>query len=70
MFILSRLGSGLPVLTAPTTGTDSVTVLVFAGAGSRYEVQKTRGISHFLEHMFFKGGKKYRTAAEVSLVER
>jgi predicted Zn-dependent peptidase len=39
---------------------------VFAGAGSRYEVQKTRGISHFLEHMFFKGGRKYKTAAEVS----
>ncbi|MSR67636.1 insulinase family protein [Candidatus Peribacteria bacterium] len=67
MFSLSRLGSGLPVLTAPTSGTDSVTVLVFAGAGSRYEVQKTRGISHFLEHMFFKGGKKYKTAAEVSM---
>ncbi len=67
MFTLSRLNSGLPVLTAPTSGTDSVTVLVFAGAGSRYEVQKTRGISHFLEHMFFKGGKKYKTAAEVSM---
>ncbi len=66
MFSLAKLPSGLPVLTAPTTGTESVTVLIFAGAGSRYEVQKTRGISHFLEHMFFKGGKKYKTAAEVS----
>jgi predicted Zn-dependent peptidase len=42
-------------------------VLVFAGAGSRYEVQKNRGISHFLEHMFFKGGKKYKDAASVSM---
>ena len=67
MFTLSRLRSGLPVLTAPVNGTNSVTVLVFAGAGSRYEVQKNRGISHFLEHMFFKGGKKYRNAAEVSM---
>ncbi len=67
MFTLSRLPSGLPILTAPTTGTDSVTVLVFAGAGSRYEVQRNRGISHFLEHMFFKGGKKYKNAAEVSM---
>ena len=66
MFTLSRLPSGLPVLTAPTVGTESITVLIFAGAGSRYEVQGTRGISHFLEHMFFKGGKKYKTAAEVS----
>ena len=67
MFSLSRLTSGLPVLTAPTDGTAAVTVLVFAGAGSRYEVEKTRGISHFLEHMFFKGGKKYKTAADVSM---
>ncbi len=67
MFALSRFPSGLPILTAPVDGTSAVTVLVFAGAGSRYEVQKTRGISHFLEHMFFKGGKKYKTAAEVSM---
>jgi predicted Zn-dependent peptidase len=66
MFSLSRLASGLPVLTAPAAGTESVTVLIFAGAGSRYEIQKNRGISHFLEHMFFKGGKKYQTAADVS----
>lgn len=66
MFTLSRLSSCLPVLTAPVEGTQSVTVLVFAGAGSRYEVQGNRGISHFLEHMFFKGGKTYTSAAEVS----
>src|SRR3989344_4187334 len=40
--------------------------MLFAGAGSRYEVDQERGISHFLEHMFFKGGKKYRTTEEVS----
>ncbi len=67
MFTVERLASGLPVLTAPTTGTQAVTVLVFAGAGSRYEENNERGISHFLEHMFFKGGAKYKTAAEVSM---
>lgn len=67
MFHVDRLDSGLPVLTAPAEGTESVTVLVFAGAGSRYEKQKERGISHFLEHMFFKGGKKYRNTREVSI---
>lgn len=66
MYTVKRLASGLPVLTAPTEGTAAVTVLVFAGAGSRYEHQKNRGISHFLEHMFFKGGKKYVNAAAVS----
>lgn len=67
MFSVQKLKSGLPVLTAPTDGTAAVTVLVFAGAGSRYEVQKNRGISHFLEHMFFKGGKTYKDAAAVSM---
>ncbi len=67
MYSVARLKSKLPVLTAPTEGTAAVTVLVFAGAGSRYEVQGDRGISHFLEHMFFKGGKKYKSAAEVSI---
>jgi predicted Zn-dependent peptidase len=67
MYSVSRLKSTLPVLTAPVDGTSAVTVLVFAGAGSRYEVQGDRGISHFLEHMFFKGGKKYKNAAEVSI---
>lgn len=66
MFTINRLHSGLPVLTAPSDGTESVTVMVFAGAGSRYEKNEERGISHFLEHMFFKGGKKYKTTKEVS----
>jgi predicted Zn-dependent peptidase len=66
MYTLSQLKTGLRVLTAPSEGTESVTVLVFAGAGSRYESEKDRGISHFLEHMFFKGGKKYRNTREVS----
>jgi predicted Zn-dependent peptidase len=66
MFTIERLPSGLPILTAPSDGTESVTVLVFAGAGSRYEQEHNRGISHFLEHMFFKGGQKYRNTKEVS----
>jgi len=67
LFTVNRLASGLPILVAPTDGTAAITVLVFAGAGSRYEDQSNRGISHFLEHMFFKGGNKYRSAAEVSM---
>jgi predicted Zn-dependent peptidase len=67
MYSIQNLNCGLPVLTAPIPGTESVTVHVFAGAGSRYETGKERGVSHFLEHMFFKGGKKYKSAAEVSM---
>jgi predicted Zn-dependent peptidase len=66
MYTLNRLKNGLPVIAAPVDGTAAITVLMFAGAGSRYETREERGISHFLEHMFFKGGKKYPTAADVS----
>jgi predicted Zn-dependent peptidase len=48
MFTLDKLPSGLPILTAPSSGTESVTVLVFAGAGSRYETNDERGISQHL----------------------
>ncbi|MFH0770875.1 MAG: pitrilysin family protein [Candidatus Peregrinibacteria bacterium] len=67
MYTVSSLSSGLRVLTAPGDGTAAVTVHVFTGAGSRYERRNERGISHFLEHMFFKGGKKYRSTRDVSM---
>ena len=66
MYNVKTLSSGLRILTAPSEGTASVTIMAFVGAGSRYEKPKERGMSHFLEHMFFKGGKKYRTTKEVS----
>lgn len=66
MYSVARLTSGLRVLVAPSENTEAITVMVFAGAGSRYERESERGISHFLEHMFFKGGKKYKTTQEVS----
>ncbi|MBI5413435.1 insulinase family protein [Candidatus Peregrinibacteria bacterium] len=60
------LENGLRVVTKKLANTQSVTVLILAGAGSRYETHKNNGISHFLEHMFFKGAKKYKSAKEVS----
>lgn len=58
--------NGLRVVTKKLASTQSVTVLILTGAGSRYETKKLNGISHFLEHMFFKGAKKYKTAKDVS----
>lgn len=58
--------NGLRVVTKKLASTQSVTVLILVGAGSRYETKKLNGISHFLEHMFFKGAKKYKTAKDVS----
>jgi len=54
------------VVTKKLESTKAVTVLVLVGAGSRYEKREINGISHFLEHMFFKGAKKYKNAKEVS----
>ena len=66
MFQKTVLGNGLRIVTETISGTKAVTVLVLVGAGSRYEKQEIRGISHFLEHMFFKGAKKYKNTKEVS----
>jgi len=66
MHKVTTLPSGLRIITSPIEGTKSVTVLCLVGAGSRNETKANNGISHFLEHMFFKGAKKYKNAAEVS----
>jgi predicted Zn-dependent peptidase len=66
MYQKTILDNGLTLLTSKLKSTQSVTVLVLVGAGSRYENEKIRGISHFLEHLFFKGAKKYQNAAEVA----
>lgn len=58
--------NGLKLLTIPTGGVASVTVLVMVGAGSRYETKKINGLAHFLEHMAFKGSKKRPTALAIS----
>ncbi len=50
--------NGLRLVTVPMKNTKAVTVLVLVGAGSKYETKEKNGISHFLEHMFFKGTKK------------
>ena len=52
------LDNGLRVIMAPMSNTEAVTLLVLVGVGSRYETKEINGVSHFLEHMFFKGHKK------------
>lgn len=52
---LNTLKNGLRVLTINMPHTASVAVSVYTGIGSRYESPEKQGISHFLEHMIFKG---------------
>lgn len=66
MHKLTTLPNGLKVILTPIEGTKSVTVLCLVGAGSRYETKEINGISHYLEHMFFKGAQRYKDAAAVS----
>lgn len=65
-FQRNLLDNGLRVITIPMPSFESATVLVMVGAGSRYETKKNNGISHFLEHMAFKGTKKRPTALDIS----
>lgn len=60
------LNSGLRVILVPQKNTKTVTVSILVGAGSKYEQKQENGISHFLEHMFFKGTKKRPTELEVA----
>ncbi len=66
MFRKITFQNGLRLVTEKLSGTKAVTVLVLVGAGSRYEHHEIRGISHFLEHMFFKGANKFKDTKEVS----
>jgi predicted Zn-dependent peptidase len=50
--------NGLRLITAPMKDTNTVTVIVAVAAGSKYETKNVNGLSHFLEHMFFKGTEK------------
>ena len=63
---VTTLDNGLRVVTAPIPSTKAVTVMFLFGVGSRYEDQKINGISHFLEHMFFKGTEKRPTTLDIS----
>ena len=65
-FHRSVLSNGVRVIVVPIPGVESATTLVMYGAGSRYEEKKLNGISHFLEHMAFKGTTNRPSAREIS----
>jgi len=66
-FTKKTLASGLTLISVPIKDSLSVTVLVMAHTGSKYETKEINGLSHFLEHMCFKGTEKYPTAAAISV---
>jgi predicted Zn-dependent peptidase len=60
------LPNGMRVITVNMADTPTVSVLVMVEAGSKYETKKISGLSHFLEHMCFKGTEKRPTALSIS----
>src|SRR5215475_2998908 len=61
----TRLDNGVRVLSERLPDLASVTVGIWVENGSRYERDEQAGISHFLEHLFFKGTER-RTAAQIA----
>lgn len=62
----TTLANGLRVVTVPMPHTRSVGAVLLTGIGSRYEQESERGISHFIEHMMFKGTARRPTAQQIS----
>ncbi len=63
-----KLPSGLRLLMIPREEIETVAFMVMVGVGSRYETLKQAGLSHFLEHMFFKGTEKRSDKKEIAEV--
>ena len=62
---ITQLSSGLTVATERVPGTLSVATGVWAAVGARDEPAATSGVSHFLEHLLFKGTER-RSALDIS----
>jgi predicted Zn-dependent peptidase len=61
------LANGLPVLVAPQPHLHRAYVALWARVGSRFETAEDNGISHFLEHMIYRGTRRIPSAHEVNL---
>ncbi len=60
------LKNGVRVITNTMPHTKSASTIFYYGVGSRFEPERIAGISHFIEHMVFKGTPKRRTAKDIS----
>src|SRR3989442_4426743 len=65
MYQVTQLKNGLTVATAEMPHMASVSLGLWVGVGGRYERAELNGVSHFIEHLLFKGTKK-RSARDIS----
>ena len=66
MFQKAVLPNGLRVVSSHMPHIQSVSIGVFIGAGSRYEERQCAGISHFIEHLLFKGTEQHPTSRDIA----
>ena len=65
----SRLANGLRVTTVALPHLHTVTVAAFVKVGARFESPDDNGLSHFVEHMMFRGTKKYPATSIVKFLQ-
>lgn len=66
MYQRTVLDNGLRIVSSSMPHIRSVCICIFIGAGSRYEAAEQAGLSHFVEHLCFKGTVRRPTAKELS----
>ena len=62
---ITTLSNGLRIITSERPQLETVSLGIWVRTGSAYETKQNNGISHFLEHMSFKGTNT-RTALQIS----
>jgi len=62
----TTLDNGLRIITSTMPHTRSISVCAFIGVGSRHEADAAAGVSHFIEHLCFKGTSKRATARDIA----
>jgi len=66
LHLKTTLDDGLRLITNPMPHTRSVSICIFLAVGSRYETSAEAGISHFIEHLCFKGTSKRATPRDIA----
>ncbi len=65
-YTLHELAGGTRLLTSPMPARASASLVLMFGVGSRYEEDRIGGISHFIEHLLFKGTRRRPTAKDIA----
>lgn len=69
MYKRTKLNNGLRIITNRLPQAQSVSLGIWINTGGRYETDSEKGISHYLEHLLFKGSKKYSCRAIKESIE-